>query len=54
MRIMVTLTVQKEIVARNDDSYQKKLDAIIKKLEKSFDCVDVTSEDNADEDCGGY
>jgi|CXWL01.1.fsa_nt_gi hypothetical protein len=46
---IVTLTIQKQISARNDSSYQNKLDKFIQKLERLNVTVDVTSEDNAAE-----
>ena len=46
----VTLTVQKVIEHKDDDDYQEKLDALVEKLGRSFDSVDVESEDQEDEE----
>lgn len=42
---LVTITVQTTVVARTENSYQKKLDRIVRKLEKEFGCVSVESEE---------
>lgn len=47
-KVIITLTVKTTIEAKDDDAYQKALNKVVVKLEKQFENVDVTSEDDID------
>jgi hypothetical protein len=49
MRVMVTLTVQKEIEAATERGLQGKRDRLIQSLEKKGFSVNVESEDGAED-----
>lgn len=50
MKIDLTLMVQIEIDARNEQSYERQRDSLISELEAKGFTVDIESEDEADED----